>query len=166
MQNLEREAAERAEAEAAERAKAEAVEQLRADARAALEASLHGQDSAALEEALVAAKAVLDESELQPAESALQSLRAKEAARAALRSAVVACGMRSGNELCIWKRSAFGLARVYNLLPPHIVKCSSVQQFQGALQELVKQFAVRDHPHWRHIFSPRLHLPGPPLLSV
>ena len=69
-------------AEAVERATAVAAEQLRA-----LEATLHGQDSAALEEAVVAAKAILDESELQSAVSALQRLRAKDAERAALLSA-------------------------------------------------------------------------------
>ena len=41
----------------------------------------------------------------------------RRSARYARHSKQIACGVRSGNELCIWKRSAFGLARVYNLLP-------------------------------------------------
>ncbi len=91
----------------------------------------------------------------------------RRSARYARHDKQIVCGsVRSGNELCIWKRSAFGLSRVYNLLPSHVVECKSIHEFQSAAQSLVKRFATQGHPQWHHILSPRLALPGHPLLSV
>ncbi len=60
-----------------------------------------------------------------------------------------------GRGLAIFKRSAFGLIDVYNLLPNRIVSCDDVKGFQGALSELMRQVASTGNPHWQSLFSPR-----------
>ena len=44
-----------------------------------------------------------------------------------------------GNELAVFKRSMFGLTRIYNMLPESIVERDTVHGFQGALQDLLKE---------------------------
>ena len=63
--------------------------------------------------------------------------------------------MPSGRGLCIFKRSAFGLIDVYNLLPNDIVSQNDVKQFQSALSAMVKREAAAGNPSWRSLFSPR-----------
>ena len=46
------------------------------------------------------------------------------------------------------KRSTFGLVRVYNNLPGHVVACASVSEFQSSLQHMVKDYASRGAPAW------------------
>ena len=51
------------------------------------------------------------------------------------------------------RRSALGLPRVYNKLPQKIVSCTSVKEFQRALQELAKQRASKGVSNWEKTFS-------------
>ena len=54
-------------------------------------------------------------------------------------------------------RSALGLAKVYNLLPKSIVEeAGTVSEFQGMLQDLVKQRASSGHDDWKCLLSPRV----------
>ena len=65
------------------------------------------------------------------------------------------------------KQSILGLVTVYNLLPARIVEgCKSVRNFQGALQQLVKDRATAGMEDWETTFSPRLDFNGHPLLGV
>ena len=54
-----------------------------------------------------------------------------------------------GSHTCFLQRSAFGLIKVYNLLPQAVVNCSSVKAFQHALQELVKAEAGAGNANWQ-----------------
>ena len=68
-----------------------------------------------------------------------------------------------GKNLEIFRRSILGLCRIYNMLPEHVAKCDSVEEFQHELQELLKQFAVGNHPCWQSLFSPRIPYATHPL---
>ena len=61
-----------------------------------------------------------------------------------------------GRQLAVFRRSAFGLVGIYNMLPNEVVAHNSVKQFQAALSQLVRREAGRDNPGWRDLFSPRL----------
>ena len=63
------------------------------------------------------------------------------------------------------KRSALGLTAVYNMLPPAVVACNSVKQFQSSLQRMLKQAAAAQEPNWQKLFSPRVQLHHHPLLQ-
>ena len=54
------------------------------------------------------------------------------------------------------KRSALGLARVYNWLPAEVVNTECVKKFQGKLQDLVKSRAREGLEDWAATLSPRL----------
>ena len=54
----------------------------------------------------------------------------------------------------IYKRSLFGLVKVYNLLPEYWV-AKDVKHLQKRLTESVKKACARDAPHWERLFSPR-----------
>ena len=53
------------------------------------------------------------------------------------------------------RRSLFGLISVYNLLPESVIIYSTVQEFQRALQDLVKDCITKRGTHWFRMFSPR-----------
>ena len=61
------------------------------------------------------------------------------------------------------ERSAFGLVRVYNLLPEPLVLSTSVSRFQAGLQACLKDWAVGGAPSWAKMFSPRLSLDTHPV---
>ncbi len=69
---------------------------------------------------------------------------------------------REGRFLEIVKRSALGLASVYNLLPEEVVSADNVPFFQGQLQDMLRDVASRDH-RWAHLFSPRHFMHAHPL---
>jgi len=73
---------------------------------------------------------------------------------------------RTTNDLCAFRRSAFGLVAVYNLLPARFVDLPNVSAFQGALQALVREAARQDTPRWPNALSPRLELTRHPLLTL
>ena len=54
------------------------------------------------------------------------------------------------------RRSALGLAKVYNLLPAEVVQETSVHEFQSKLQELVKLRANAGCSDWKDTLSPRV----------
>ncbi len=70
-----------------------------------------------------------------------------------------------GRYLDIVKRSALGLASVYNILPGDIVAIDSVCGFQRGLQELVRGH-VGSRIEWSRLLSPRHWLHAHPLLHV
>jgi hypothetical protein len=61
------------------------------------------------------------------------------------------------------QRSAFGLVAVYNILPAQVRAKKSVQAFQTALQNMVKDAAGDGIKEWRHMLSPRLGMEHHPL---
>ena len=61
------------------------------------------------------------------------------------------------------RRSAFGLAFVYNLLPKAIKRETSVKGFQKSLQEIMKARAMDGCDDWSKTFSPRLAVDKHPL---
>ncbi len=63
--------------------------------------------------------------------------------------------LQPGRELCAFRRSAFGLITVYNLLPNEIVSHGSVKAFQRALSDLLKREAATGNPNWPFLFSSR-----------
>ena len=68
-----------------------------------------------------------------------------------------------GHRLDLVDRSALGLIRIYNLLPQWVVDASTVRQFQGSLQHIVKQREGSGCHDWRDTYSPRIPLCGHPL---
>ena len=64
--------------------------------------------------------------------------------------------LEPGRQLCVFRRSAFGLIGIYNMLPNSVVAHDSVKTFQAALSQLVRREAACDNPRWRDLFSPRL----------
>ena len=62
----------------------------------------------------------------------------------------------SGSQLCTFKRSVFGLTRIYNILPHRIVSQKTVKDFQHELQNAVKVRARLGFMQWDALFSPRL----------
>ena len=61
------------------------------------------------------------------------------------------------------KRSAFGLCRVYNLLPHDIVESRSVSVFQSRLQDLLRSRMLDGQRGWQQLFSPRWAVQDHPL---
>ena len=53
------------------------------------------------------------------------------------------------------RRSAFGLIKVYNLLPYEVVAANSVKEFQKRLQALVRERAEGGDENWKNTLSPR-----------
>ena len=64
------------------------------------------------------------------------------------------------------RRSALGLAAIYNLLPASFVRAPSVSTFQSRLQEYVKARACAGCSDWRDSLSQRIALEGHPVLSA
>ena len=64
----------------------------------------------------------------------------------------------------IERRSALGLAGVYNLLPEEIVQAPSVSLFQSGLQDIVKERACSGIADWPETCSPRIPLFRHPLM--
>ncbi len=71
---------------------------------------------------------------------------------------------RQGRFLEVVKRSALGLASVYNLLPEEVVSVDTVSGFQHLLQDMVKDTASRGGS-WVKLVSPRHHMHAHPLHS-
>ena len=69
---------------------------------------------------------------------------------------------REGKFLEMVKRSALGLASVYNLLPEDVVWVDNVPSFQSCLQDMLKQAMSRDS-RWPQLFSPRHFMHAHPL---
>ena len=69
----------------------------------------------------------------------------------------------SGNGGAVFRCSIFGLCSVYNLLTECVVEKLSVHEFQGALQELLKERAAQGQFRWQMMFSPRLPYATHPL---
>ena len=69
-----------------------------------------------------------------------------------------------GGELV--KRSALGLAAIYNMLPSRCRKQTSVKFFQTELQRILKERATESCEDWVQTFSPRLPTTKHPLLSI
>ena len=63
-----------------------------------------------------------------------------------------------------FRRSAFGLVAVYNLLPEEVVSMLTVSSFQSRLQSLLRAHA-RSTSDWSTLFSPRFQLYCHPLLQ-
>ena len=56
------------------------------------------------------------------------------------------------NHPVIIKRSVFGLIRIYNALPDHIVLAKTPQILQRGLQELAKEAALANVADWQLMF--------------
>ena len=54
----------------------------------------------------------------------------------------------------VFKRSAFGLIAVYNLLPAHVVASESVKAFQSLLQKELRKAAHLGINNWQRLFAP------------
>ena len=52
-----------------------------------------------------------------------------------------------------FRRSIFGLVRVYNKLPTKIVEVSNSSIFQNRLRVMLKTSAVDDDPNWFNKFE-------------
>ena len=63
-----------------------------------------------------------------------------------------------GSHSELLRRSAFGLARVYNRLPGGVVANNTVQGFQHDLTALAKERCATGAYGWRNYFSPRPHV--------
>ena len=61
----------------------------------------------------------------------------------------------SGRNLEIMRRSAFGMIRVYNLLPEDVVAKSDLKTFQGSLTQLVRDRVVACDARWKVVLSCR-----------
>ncbi len=59
------------------------------------------------------------------------------------------------HNLEIMRRSALGMIRVYNLLPPHVVSEHNLKDFQRSLTDLVRDRVVAGDSRWRVLLSPR-----------
>jgi len=74
--------------------------------------------------------------------------------------------MRTSLKHPLVKRSALGLAAIYNRLPASFVMTRSVSSFQRKLQQFVTERACAGCADWRETLSPRLPLDGHPVLSA
>ena len=70
---------------------------------------------------------------------------------------------RNGTKSPLIKRSALGLAAIYNLLPPGIRAAKSVAVLQKQLQACINRFAASGFPQWSEVLSPRIPLASHPL---
>ena len=62
---------------------------------------------------------------------------------------------RPGSHPALLQRSVFGLIRVWNRLPHHVVHCACVSAFQGSLTELVRERCRAQDENWHLWLSPR-----------
>ena len=74
--------------------------------------------------------------------------------------------MRGSPFLEIARRSALGLAAVYNLLPEEIIASTHVKVFQAKLQDVTKRQLHFGNSDWQQLFSPRVPMYRHPLRSV
>ena len=58
-----------------------------------------------------------------------------------------------GTQTALLARSAFGLVRVYNLLPREVVDTRTTKQFQRELVKLVRQEVEAGRPNWSSCLS-------------
>ena len=65
------------------------------------------------------------------------------------------CEWPASRDLDLMRRSALGAIRVYNLLPQHVVDCSSISYFQKALTDLVRARVTARDTRWTMLLSPR-----------
>ena len=65
-----------------------------------------------------------------------------------------------GSRPALIRRSIFGLTRVYNKLPQHIVDSESCNEFQHHLNAFAHDRCRAGAPEWKMIFSPRRDLYG------
>ena len=56
------------------------------------------------------------------------------------------------------RRSAFGMIRIYNLLPQDVVEKIDVKSFQRALTQMVRDTLNGGDLNWRFLLSPRHQL--------
>ena len=63
-----------------------------------------------------------------------------------------------GRDLQIFRRSAFGTIKVYNLLPQSVVEAEDVKTFQCRLTDMVRARLTGGDHGWRALFSPRVSL--------
>ena len=61
-------------------------------------------------------------------------------------------------QLGVIERSAFGLVRIYNMLPQHLVDSTDVSIFQAKLQDMVKIRARSACVDWANTYCPRMPL--------
>ena len=61
-------------------------------------------------------------------------------------------------QLGVIERSAFGLVRIYNMLPQHLVDSTDVSIFQAKLQDIVKIRARSACVDWANTYCPRMPL--------
>jgi len=62
---------------------------------------------------------------------------------------------RPGTHPALLQRSIFGLIRVWNRLPDHVVLNTEVPMFQRSLTEMVRERCRADDDSWHHLLSPR-----------
>ena len=74
--------------------------------------------------------------------------------------------LRKLRSMEIYNRSTIGLIWIYNLLPYHVVRHSTVKDLQSALHRLLKNVAISGYEDWHSLFSPRGHIYNHPLLST
>ena len=60
-----------------------------------------------------------------------------------------------GKFLEMTRNSLFGLVRVYNFLPRHVVHCDTVKKFQKELTKMAKESCRSGSDRWTIMFSPR-----------
>ena len=92
--------------------------------------------------------------------AAVVALRSSDRVRRHFRAREV---LIENSHLEFLERSAFGLVRVYKLLPESFVQPMSVSHFQSGLQACLKNQAVACAPSWAKMFSPRLTLESHPV---
>ena len=62
---------------------------------------------------------------------------------------------RPGSHPALLQRFVFGLFRVWNRLPRHVVHCACVSAFHGSLPELVRERFRAQDENWHLWLSPR-----------
>ena len=66
---------------------------------------------------------------------------------------------RPGSHPALMQRSVFGLIRVWNRLPHHVVHSTCVSAFQASLTELVRERCRAQDVNWHLRLSPRRFIP-------
>jgi hypothetical protein len=74
--------------------------------------------------------------------------------------------IETGRQLCVCRRSAFGLVSIYNMLPNAAVAKDSEKEFQAELSRLVKREAASGNPTWLDLFSPRMPFYNHPVRAL
>ena len=69
-----------------------------------------------------------------------------------------------GRHLDVVKRSALGMANVYNMLPAGVVDAATVSSSQRSLQDILKKETAQNPDSWARLLSPRHMFHDHPLL--